>query len=153
MSEDVRRSRLLTMVLLTVIGVVVVVAAVIAVLVRPGATSFDAGTPEGVVQRYAQAVSEGDTSTALEYLVPEVADSCDHAALDANDLRVTLIETIDRGDAARVRVMVTTIYGSGPFGPSEFQSEEVFSLVSEGDGWRIQTTPWQFTVCYNEVTR
>lgn len=152
MSKHAPRSRILSIVVLAVIGAVIV-AAVIAVLVRSGTASYDAGTPEGVVQRYAQAVSEGDTGTALEYLAPEIADSCDQAAIDTNELRMSLIETIDHGDAAQVRVMVTTIYGSGPFGPSEFQSEDVFSLVREGGGWRIQTTPWQFTICYNEVSR
>lgn len=152
MSEDVRRSRILSIVLLAVIGLVVA-AALIAVLVRPGPTPFDADTPEGVVQRYAQAVSEGDAEEALSYLLPEIADDCERASLGTDDLRLTLVGTTERGDTARVRVIVTTIYGSGPLGPSEFQSEETFTLARDGGEWFVDTSPWQFVVCYNEGVR
>lgn len=152
MSDDARRPRLLSIVLLIVIGVVVI-AAVIVALVRPGATTFDADTPEGVVQRYAQAMSEGDVETALSHLRPALAEDCDRAPLETGDVRMTLVKTNEHDDTATVRVVVTTIYGSGPFGPSEFQSEDTFSLVREGGQWFIDTTPWQFTVCYDQGIR
>ena len=51
--------------------------ALIAVFARGGAAPRDAAdTPEGVVQRYSQAVIDGDAQTALTYVVPEVADAC-----------------------------------------------------------------------------
>ncbi len=75
MSDIDRRSRLT---LAALIGgvVLVVVIALIAVFARGGAAPLDPATPEGVVQRYSQAVVDGDTQTALTYVVPEVADAC-----------------------------------------------------------------------------
>ncbi len=141
-----RRSRITLFALLAAVGVVVVIA-LIAVFARGGPPQYDEDTPEGVVQRYAQAVIDGDVETALTLLVPEIADSCDRLPTGIDDYRVTLLETIERSDTARVEVLVTTIYESGPLGTNEYQSEEVFGLVAADGGWLIDATPWQFTIC------
>lgn len=113
-----RRSRILLLSLVAGIALVVVIA-VIAVFVRSAPVSYDESTPEGVVQRYAQAVVDGDIDTALTYLDPEIAESCEEVPTGTDDVRVTLLETTERDDSARVEVLVATIYGSGPLGASE----------------------------------
>lgn len=127
--------------------VLVIVIALIAVFTRGAPAQVDAGTPEGVVQRYAQAVVDDDVPTALSYVVPRIADTCDRIPLGAEDRRLTLVETTERGESAKVRVLVTTTYGSGPFGGGQYENEEVFELVQEDGDWLIEVAPWQLAVC------
>ncbi len=152
MSDADRRSRITLLVLIAGV-VIVVVLSLIAVFARGGTTQRDAGTPEGVVQRYAQAVVDGDVPTALTYLVPELADSCERVPVTVEDLRVTLLETTERDDSARVSVLVVTVYGSGPLGADEYESEEAFELVRVEGDWLIDTAPWQLAVCIDDGTR
>lgn len=152
MSDAARRTRITLLVLIAGVAIVVVLA-LVAVFARGGTTQRDADTPEGVVQRYAQAVVDGDVPTALDYLVPEVADSCERVPVTAQDLRVTLLEASEREDSARVRVLVVTVYGSGPLGADEYESEEAFDLVRVGGDWLIDTAPWQLAICIDDGTR
>jgi hypothetical protein len=146
MSDPSRRSRI-TLIALVAGVVLVVVVALIAVFARGGAAPLDETTPEGVVQRYAQAVVDDDTAAAKEYLVPEVAESCEPIPGGTDDLRITLLETTESGDTARVRVIVVTDYGSGPFGGGEYESEEAFELEKVDGDWLVRTAPWQLAVC------
>lgn len=150
MSDTARASRL-TLIALAAAVTLVVVVALIAVFARGGPAPLDADTPEGVVQRYAQAVVDGDLETAEGYLVPELVESCERVSRGADDLRITLEETTERDDRARVEVLVVTVYGSGPLGPDEYESEEAFDLVRVDGEWRIETAPWDLTVCVDEV--
>lgn len=151
MSEDApdphaRRSRILLVSLAVAVAVVVVIA-IIAVFVRREPGPFDESTPEGVVQRYSQAVADGDVDTALTYLVPALAEDCDRVPVDTQDRRITLLDATERSDTARVEVLIVTVYGSGPLGSNEYESEGAFDLEKDGDGWLIRTTPWELTVC------
>jgi hypothetical protein len=149
MSDTTRASRITLIALAAAVALVVVVA-LIAVFARGGPAPLDADTPEGVVQRYAQAVVDGDLETAEGYLVPELVESCERVSRGADDLRITLEETKERDDRARVEVLVVTVYGSGPLGPDEYESEEAFDLVRVDGEWRIETAPWDLTVCVDE---
>lgn len=146
MTGDARRPHLALIGLLAGI-ILVVVIALIAVLARGGPTEFAADTPEGVVQRYSQAVVEGDTATAMTYLAPEVAQSCTRLPSDSSDYRLTLLETTEREQTARVDVLIATVYESGPLGTSEYEYEESFDLVKDGDSWLIEVAPWELTIC------
>lgn len=152
MSDERAPSRTL---LIGLIGgvVLVVVIALIAVFVSGGTTEFAEDSPEGVVQRYSQAVIDGDIETARTYLVPEIGDECERTGPGQDQLRVTLLESTETADAARVRVIIVTSSGSGPFGTSEYESEERFGLVRSGGSWLIEATPWQLTVCVESGMR
>ena len=147
MSEDPRRPRWGLVALLAGVGLVVVIA-LVAVFARGGPTQYGADTPEGVVQRYSQAVVDGDDEEALTYVAPEVARSCERASTGTDDYRLTLIRTAERDGNARVEVIVTTVYGSGPFGANEYESDEAFDLAKVGNTWLIESAPWQFAVCF-----
>lgn len=153
--DDGRPARRLrtTMVALIVVVLVVVVVALVAVFAGSSPAQYDEGTPEGVVQRYSQAVIDGDHEAALSYLVPEIADTCESISQDGEDHRVTLLETTERDDTARVEVLVATVYGSGPFGTSEYENEGVFDLEKIGGDWLISTTPWELAVCVQTEPR
>lgn len=146
MNEDARRPRWALIALVAGVALVVVIA-LIAVFARGGPAAYDADTPEGVVQRYAQAVLDGDTDTAKSYLVPEVAESCTRAPSSSDGYRLTLLKTTTREQTARVDVLLARVYGSGPLGTNEYEYEEAFDLVKDGDSWLIEVAPWEFTIC------
>ncbi|WP_353810073.1 hypothetical protein [Agromyces sp. SYSU T00194] len=127
--------------------VVVIVAAVVAVLLRGEPEQFDETTPEGVVQRYSTAVIDGDTQAAMDLLAPEVVDACERVEPYEDDVRVALVSATDRGDTASVEVTIITSYSGGLFGPDEYRSDGRFSLVRSGDGWLIESAPWELAVC------
>jgi hypothetical protein len=150
MNDDATRPRWALFALLGGILLVVVIA-LIAVFARGGPAQFAADTPEGVVQRYSQAVIDGDTTAAMKYLVPEVAESCTKVPASSDDYRLTLLDTTERDQTARVKVLIATVYGSGPLGTNEYENEESFSLVKDGDGWLIDVAPWQLTICEEAI--
>lgn len=141
-----RRSRILLISLAAAVAVVVVVA-LIAVFAQREPAQYAEDTPEGVVQRYSQAVADGDVDSALGYLAGEVADDCSRVPIDPQDRRITLLESTERADSATVEVLIVTVYGSGPLGADEYESEGVFDLVKDGEGWLIRSAPWELIVC------
>lgn len=141
-----RRDRALWAVIAVIAALVIV--ALVVVLTRGTPELLDADTPEGVVQRYSAAVIAGDERGAAEYLSPEVAEDCDTFESETTDnLRVTLVSTTQRDDTADVRVSITTIYDSGPFGIDEQVFQEDFDLVRVDGQWLIEGVPWPLNIC------
>lgn len=139
--------------ILIVVGLLVVIALVVVVARSSARQTFDASTPEGVVQRYAQAVIDDDDATAAQYLVP-LAKQCEfYYEDDYNDsakVRLTLQSTELRDDAATVKVSVSTShegYGGGPFSNSEYSHDDEFRLVKSGETWLIDSAPYEFISC------
>jgi len=132
------------------IGLLVVVA--LAVVFSQGEPArLAADTPGGVVQRYSAAVLDGDETAAAGYLSAAALAGCDRSASadpsTTDDIRITLVDTTERDTSADVRVLIVTSYGSGPFGSSEYESEDAFDLVRVDGDWLIDEAPWQLTVC------
>ena len=136
--------------LLVVLGLIalLVLVALVVVFTRGTPELLDAGTPGGVVQRYAAAAVEGDENTAARYLTATALANCDrYSEPGTEDIRVTLLDTAERVSRADVRVSIVTFYDAGPFGSSESESEYVFELVRADEGWLIDVAPWQLMVC------
>lgn len=146
MSEEAPRRRWALPALLIGIALVVVIAVVI-IVARGGPREYAADTPEGVVQRYSQAVIDRDFETALTYVVPEIADDCEKDWFAAEDYRVALVRSTERASGTTVDVLITAVYGSGLLGPGESESEGSFLLVEEGGDWLIERAPWQLSLC------
>ena len=141
------------MVILSIIAALVIVSLVV-VFSRGEPKLLDRSTPEGVVQRYAAAVIEGDESAAVAYLTQSARGRCDKLARTATDnVRVTLVSTTKRAASADVKVSIITSFSdSGPFGASEGEAEDVFDLVKVDGQWQIDTVPWQLNVCLETKT-
>lgn len=140
-------------VILAVIAAMAIVALIV-VFTRGEPAALDESTPEGVVQRYSAAVLEGDEDAASAYLVPELGDPCEPVgAGPVEDMRVTLASTTERDDTADVRVLITVTYEGGLLGSSDYEEEGEFDLVRADDGWLIESTPWQLTVCTGSLQR
>lgn len=147
-SGPARRRAVLKVAALLAVVVVIVISALVTILIRGAAPPLPADTPEGVVQRYVRAVVDGDVDGAAGYLLPEDAADCHRAQTGGDDdYRVTLVETTIHDDTARVEVIVSAVYGEGPFGPDEYRSDEIFDLRRTDGRWRITAVPWQFAVC------
>lgn len=142
--------------LLIILGVtaLLVVVSLVVVFSRGEPEALPADTPEGVVQRYATAVVAGDDATAIGYLTPAVEDDCERfSELPGYRQRVVLVSTSERGATADVWVSIATTYeGNGPFGSSEFVTEERFELVTVDGQWRITRSPRDLAVCMNAAT-
>ncbi|MGV8857648.1 hypothetical protein [Rhodoglobus sp.] len=145
--QSVRPDRTL-IAILSIIAAIVVIALVV-VFTRGGAAEVDPTTPEGVVQSYSLAVVDSDYAAARDFLSTELRENCDKADLNTiQGLRMTVISSIINDDNAVVRVSMER--GSGEFGGSGYVSEEVFALVLEDRSWRIESAPWDLTLCYNQ---
>jgi hypothetical protein len=133
-------------VLLAVLGLLVVTAIAV-VFFRPDPALRGAGTPEGVVQRYAAAAIDGDERAATGYL-REAPEPCGEWESEAEEnLRVSLVSTDTRGTSAEVAVSVVSFSPGGPFGSSEYETQETFQLTKAGGSWLIDTVPWRLRVC------
>ena len=136
------------MILLIIAALVVIALAV--VFFRGTPPPLDPTTPEGVVQAYSSAVIDGDTAAAQAFLTQELQDNCDRVDNGMlGGIRVTLVSTKLASDTAHVRVSVVTNDNGGPFGGSDYATDDVFALVKANGSWAIETAPWQLTICYN----
>jgi hypothetical protein len=148
MTQDAARPDRTLIAVLSIIAAIVVIALVV-VFTRGGAVEVDPATPEGVVQSYSQAMVESDYSTARDFLPAELRENCDKSdPRTIQGLRMTVISSTVNDDTAVVRVSLER--GSGDFGGSGYVSEEVFSLVLEDRLWKIESAPWDLTLCYNQ---
>lgn len=137
------------MVILAIIGVLAV-AALAVVFSRGEPALLDESTPQGVVQRYSAAVIDGDEAAAQAYVTETARTQCvDFERSSTENLRVTLVSTTERATSADVRVLMVVSNGSGPFGNSEYETEDVFDLVKTDGKWLIDSAPWQLRVCTN----
>lgn len=127
------------------VGVLVVVAVVLTFVDRP---RLDPSTPEGVVQRYLQAVVEGRRSLARSYLSDRLQDECDsgfprYVSRDA--YRIEWIDTVVDGSEAWVDVLVA----EEDLGilDSYYEFNAAFALEESADGWRITDQEWPWYGC------
>jgi hypothetical protein len=151
MTDSGTRPRRLLTGILVLLGVLVI-AALAVVFTRGEPKMLDPGTAAGVVQRYTAAIIDGDEDAAAKYLTAHARQRCSEPERPYTDnLRVSLISTVERESSADVKVLIVTSNDGGPFGMSEYETEEVFDLVKEGGGWLVESTPWQFALCTSKA--
>ena len=142
----VRPDRTLIVMLSVIVAIVLI--AVIVVLTRGGPTQFDPATPEGVVQKYTNAVVDSDYPTALGLLTSATRKNCERAdPRTPQSFSMTVDSTSIDGDRAVVRVSVEQGTG-GMYGGSSYITDDKFVLVNE-DGWRVERAPWDLMMCFN----
>jgi hypothetical protein len=128
---------------------VLVITALAVIFTRGEPEILDESTPAGVVQRYSTAIIGGDTATAASYLTEAARSSC-NGYRDSGPLpeRIVLVSTTERETTAVVKVTITeSVAVGGPFGPSEYESENRFSLLKVQDKWLIDQAPYQLLSC------
>ena len=130
-------------------GVAVVVLVVIAVVLTfVKSPELDPDSPEGVVQRYLEAVIERRRSAARSHLSDRLQDECDSdfpRYLSRDAIRIEWIDTVVDGSEARVYVLVAE-EGYGIF-DSYHEFDAGFTLQESSDGWRITDQEWPWYGC------
>lgn len=128
------------------------VVVTLAVLALQGGADYDEATPEGVVQRYVQAIVDGEHRAALKYVDPDLGCT-------TNDLRFTgvsrspsvrLVGTRIDDDDAEVEVIVSEY--AGPF-DGRYEFPTTFILGRHDGGWMMVETPWPMYYCEGEADR
>ena len=61
--------------------------------------------------------------------------------------RVVLVSTAERTGSATVRVSIVQQSQGGPFGPSEYEMEDDFSLLNVNGTWKVDQPPYILTAC------
>jgi hypothetical protein len=153
MDAAARKPDRILIVVLSVVAVLVI-GALAVVFSRGEPALLDESTPQGVVQRYATAVIDGDESAAAAYLTEAARSQCVGFERPSRDnLRVTLVSTTERPASADVRVLIVVSTGGGPFGNSEYETEDVFDLAKTNGKWLVDSAPWQLRVCTNRAVK
>lgn len=133
--------------IIAAIAVLVVIALSVA-FTRGEPPVLDESTPPGVVQRYSTAVIGSDTAGANSYLTEAARASCSgYRESGPLPARVVLISSTERDSTALVKVSIITSSPGGPFGPSEYEAEDRFSLVKLDGKWLIDQAPYQLMSC------
>lgn len=142
--------------IVTVVGVVLVaVIAVIVTSVREPPT-LPEGSPEATVQRYLQAVADGDRDAALETYSPDVRRRCEEqdaahrppfpAERMSFDADLSEVREVD-DDLVEVEVRITEFSGEPPFGGGGYDHTEAFRLERVDGTWAITEAFWPYYLC------
>ncbi|MGZ0211413.1 MAG: nuclear transport factor 2 family protein [Actinomycetales bacterium] len=138
-----------TLVAIVSVIAAIVVIAIVVVFTRGGQSDVDPASPEGAVQSYSQAIVDSDFEAARTFIAEDVLAQCERADPSALEgLRMTVISSTVNGETATVRVSLE--HGSGTFGGSSYQYDDLFTLVKEDSRWKIETAPWELALCSNQ---
>ncbi|MFN3975268.1 MAG: hypothetical protein ACK4K2_08365 [Dehalococcoidia bacterium] len=140
---------------LGIVALIVVALVATFALQRRGQPLYPLHTPEGVTQRYLQALAEERLDEAYGYLAPDLQAHCPqdkwegqvaHARLTLEQSAVFLRGVTYRDEGvAVVRVAFSQQAPPRPFNlaPGEYSGEQEFRLKRQEDGaWRFTAFPW-----------
>jgi hypothetical protein len=102
-----------------------------------------ASTPQGVVERFYQALYNGDYRTAHGYFSADtqrrvaVGELQQSLQYELNDSQIRIGTVKVNVGSATVQVIITHFVSGGLFGTNEWESENEILLVQEGDEWKI----------------
>lgn len=137
-----------------VLVVAVAIVAVVVTTVREPRT-YPADTPEGVVQRYLQAVADGDRDAALDLYAPQIRQRCEDEDLGPRpfpeerrsfDADLLGRERVD-ADTVDVRVRITEFSGEPPFDSGSYDHTEVYRVTEADGNWGLTDVSWPYYVC------
>lgn len=140
----------------TVVGVVLVAVVAVVVTGVREPPALPESSPEAAVQRYLQAVADGDREAIEDSYTPEMRAGCEDQGPGHRppfpDQRMSfdadLVETheID-DDTVDVRVRVTEYSGEPPFGGGGYDHTESFRVERVDGAWGIAEASWPHYVC------
>ena len=135
---------------------VLVVASVLAAVLAGGgdAETFPEDSPEGVVQRYLQAIEDDEFQTAYDYLGSALREGCtlqefrERTRRTADrDHRVVLEGTEAFEGQTIVMVRISRVQTDAPFAPSESSYPREYTLERQEGAWRFTEPAWPLNYC------
>lgn len=134
-------------VLAVITGTVVMLAVVAAVFsLRQQSPIWDSDSPEGVVQRYAEAIVDADYARAAQLLDPDLG--CTEQDFEQSYYPQSTAISIPDSQGAADQVSVTvniTSYGDPFF--DRYTQGETFELLRSDSQWLITGNPWPVYDC------
>lgn len=130
------------------VGAALVVLTVVALLREP--VELDAGSPEGTVQAYLQAIADEDYERAHAQLSASLMEDCTVADIAAagpyEGFTATLGDVEEAGSATLVSVSIRT-NGDPGFGSTGYAFDPgPFSLEQESGRWAITVVTWPYFI-------
>jgi hypothetical protein len=127
-----------------------IVAGLIAIplLARRAPTLAPDTTPEGVTQRFYQAIFADDYAAAHAYLASTTRAQISQLELQqqlSSQLRqsqVRVVSTTTRANGATVQVVITHVTSGDLFGANEWTEDREVLLLREGADWKIVGGPF-----------
>ncbi len=135
------------------------VSSIVALVAGRTAETLPENSPEGVVQRYLQALEDDDFRAAYSYLSSHLQQEC--SVQDFREgtrwsvqrgKRVILEGTEEIGRRTIVAVRISSISPDAPFAPSETSHRQEYTLEKQGGAWRFARLPWPLDYCRSNPT-
>jgi hypothetical protein len=141
--------------LLFVLGAVTLIVAGLIAIPLAGSralTLAPASTPEGIVQRFYQALQAEDYQAAYNLVSPDsrrklpLAEFRQQVESQIEGTQVRIDETRISGATATVEVTLTSFSSGDLFGSGEYSYQRDITLQREGESWRIVDGPFYLPV-------
>lgn len=140
----------------TVVGVVLIAVAAVMVTSLREPPALPGGSPEAAVQRYLQAVADGDREAVRDSYTPGLRERCDDQGPghrppfphERMSFEADLLETHEvDDDTVDVGVRLTEYSGEPPFGGGGYDHTESFRVERVDGTWGIAEASWPYYVC------
>lgn len=129
------------------VGLLVLISLIV-IFTRGAAPAVDPASPEGVTQRFAQAVIDDDHAAAQALLAPPLSNECTPVSPDVDrGMTVSLVRSDVNGDKATVFVDFIVSESGGLFGPNDYVARDTFNLERVDGVWGIVSPPWRMVIC------
>lgn len=141
-------------------ALVLLVAAIVTVLVvRPKETTYLAGSPQAVVQRYFKALNARDYAAVRATFSASLAANCTEGRIQAERAersleasRVEISNARVTGESAAIDVTIRHEGNGGFLGNSGYTDKEQYRLIREQGAWRMTAEsgfggPWPLHNC------
>ena len=137
----------------SVVAILIIVSIVVALYTQNRLPILGEDTPEGIVQRYLQALERDDLTLAYSYLsasakerkpFQEFSRELSFRSKEVQQRQVTLDKSRVFDNTAEVQVSIREFSPSGPltFQPSENSFQSYFSLQKQDGKWFISDASW-----------
>lgn len=127
--------------------VIAVVAVIVAVSSGDSVKKLDSASPQGVVQKYLQHITDGRNDLAADHFSSGskcTAEDIDRAYV-SDSLQISLLKTKIDNETAIVKVSIS--YQSSVLGDDMTSESKTFRLKLENGQWKISGIPWPLYDC------
>lgn len=129
------------------VAIIAVVAVIVAVSSGDSVKNLDSASPQGVVQKYLQHITDGRNDLAASHFSSDskcTAEDIDRAYV-SESLQISLLKSEIENETAIVKVSIS--YQSSVLGDDLSSESKSFRLKLENGEWKISGIPWPLYDC------